>query len=632
MLGEWHKLICQQIFILEQSYLLKMVNVSLLTDIAAVLRRDSLEMTTAAGSGHPTSCLSCADIMSVLFFNEMKYDTAQALHTENDEFILSKGHAAAIYYAALSRAGCLKTSLQTYRQLSSPLEGHPTPNASPWIKITSGSLGQGLSVGIGMALAAKLLKRNYRTYVLLGDSELAEGSIYEAAQLAVEYDLGNLCAIVDINRLGQRGETIVGHNLQRYKQRFSGFGWNVISVDGHNIKQIMQALVSARRSKKPSVILAKTFKGKGVSFLSNKEGWHGKALNTEELARALAELPNPTFPGVTIKKPSGKGNITGQKISVPAPSEYSEKEEHATREAYGNALAKLAESNKHVLAVDAEVSNSTFADRVKKQSPAQFIEAYIAEQNMIGMAQGLSCKGFNVFASSFAAFLSRAHDQLRMAALSGASFSVCGSHAGVSIGEDGGSQMGLEDIGMFRSLFGSSVLYPSDAISAEKLTYLAAKNDGITYLRTTRPKTPHVYTNDDSFTLGGFGILRSSTKDKVVLAGAGITLHEALKAQEILQQKGILTAVVDIYCVKPFDYTAFLAFVNKHGGKLVIAEDHYAQGGIGEMLAEGLVNTDIELLHLAVRDLPHSGKGEELLSKYEIDADALVRSALSLNA
>lgn len=604
-----------------------MVMVSVLKDIATHLRRDSLEMTSVAGSGHPTSCLSCADIMSVLFFEEMSYDPSNVTHSENDEFILSKGHAAAIYYSALARAGCLKTPLMTYRQLTSPLEGHPTPTASPWVKIASGSLGQGLSVGVGMALAAKLSKRSYRTYVLLGDSELAEGSIYEAVELADRYKLDNLCAIVDVNRLGQRGETMVGHNLERYKKRFEGFGWHAISIDGHSIPQLTRAFALARKAKKPTVILAKTLKGKGVSFLADKEGWHGKALNHEELSRALAELEVGDMPAVRTHKPKGKDQTKVEKLKLPSVHAYPRNIEVATRESYGTALAALCDLNKQILAVDAEVSNSTFADRVKKKNPQQFVEAYIAEQNMVGMAQGLSAKGFRVFASSFAAFLSRAHDQLRMASLSKASFTVCGSHAGVSIGEDGGSQMGLDDIAMFRNLPESVVLYPSDAYSAEKLTHLAAQTKGICYVRTTRPKTELIYTADTHFRLGSFGSVKASTGDKIVLVGAGITLHEALKAHEQLLEKGINSSVIDIYCVKPFDYTSFISFVQKHGNKVIVAEDHFSQGGIGEMLAEGIVNTGIELTHLAVREIPHSGKASELLAKYGIDAAAYVKAA-----
>jgi len=460
-----------------------------LQDMANVLRIDVLKMTTAAGSGHPTTCMSCAEIMSTLFFDEMSYDTKNPNNPDNDEFILSKGHAAPILYSSLFRAGCIKHNLMNLRKLTSPLEGHPVPKSLNWIKVATGSLGQGLSVGVGFALAAKMQNRKFMTYVLLGDSEVAEGSVYEALEIAAHYKLNNLVAIVDVNRLGQTGETLLGHNILEYKKRFKGFGCNVLATNGHNIKEIKSALNNAKKSKKPTVILAKTFKGKGVSFLENKEDWHGKALNQDELDLAMTELPIPKMHQFKIQKPKR----TKFKFSMKSfkPNSYKLGDEVATREAYGKALAKLAEKNSNVIATDAEVSNSTKAGEVKKLTPKQFVEGFIAEQNLVGMSLGLSKKGFNVFASSFAAFLSRAHDQIRMAALSSASFTLSGSHAGVSIGEDGGSQMGLEDISMMRSLPDSVVLYPSDAVSTEKLIQLSSKlKKGIKYIRTTRSKVP----------------------------------------------------------------------------------------------------------------------------------------------
>ena len=513
------------------------MNTKTLQDMANILRRDVLKMTTAAGSGHPTSCLSCAEIMSVLFFNEMSYNPKSPFNPDNDEFILSKGHAAPILYSSLYRAGCIKTDLMKLRKLNSPLEGHPVPRSLDWIKVATGSLGQGLSVGVGFGLAGKLQKRKFRTYVLLGDSEAAEGSVFEALELASHYKLNNLVAIVDINRLGQRGETLLGHKISDYRKRFMGFGWDVVTINGHDIKQIRKALDKSKHSKKPTLILARTFKGHGVSFLENKEGWHGKTLNSQELEKALKEVPNPKIPKIKILKPR-KINFKF-KTNKPKQNSYQIGEEISVREAYGKSLANLAQANSNVVAVDGEVSNSTKSDFLKKVKPKQFVEAYIAEQNMVGMALGLSKKGFNVFASTFAAFLTRAHDQIRMASLSSPkNLTFCGSHSGVSIGEDGASQMGLEDISLFRSLPDSIVFCPSDAVSTGKLTVLCSKLKGLKYIRTTRPKTRVIYKNNENFKLGDFKVLRSSRKDKAVIVGTGITTHEALKAWgELKKQK-----------------------------------------------------------------------------------------------
>jgi len=389
-----------------------------LQDLANILRRDVLKMTTEAGSGHPTSCMSCAEIISVLFFDEMKYDIKDAFNPNNDEFILSKGHAAPILYSALKRAGCIKEDLSNLRKIGSNLEGHPIPNGLEWIKVATGSLGQGLSVGVGMALAGKLQNRKFRTFVLLGDSEMTEGSNYEALQLGAYYNLNNLIAIVDVNRLGQRGETIHGHKISNYKKQLEGFGWNVLVINGHDIKEIKKAISNSDKSKRPTIILAKTFKGKGVSFLEDKNGWHGKAIPKEKLEKALSEIPNPKIPEIKINKPKdikNKIKSRNRKINL---SQYKKGEEIATREGYGYALANIAKSKSDILAIDGEVSNSTKSEKIKKVNPKQFVEGFIAEQNMVGMALGLEKKGFNVFASSFAAFLSRAHDQIRMSAVS----------------------------------------------------------------------------------------------------------------------------------------------------------------------------------------------------------------------
>ena len=608
-----------------------MANEKQLFDIANVLRRDVAEMTSAAGSGHPSSCFSCAEIMATLFFHEMKYDVKNPENPDNDEFILSKGHAAPIYYSALFRAGCIKQNLKSLRKLWSPLEGHPTPQSLKWVKVATGSLGQGASIGIGMALAGRLQGRKFRTYVLLGDSEMAEGSVYEALQLAPHYNLENLCLIIDANRLGQRGETMIGHGLKRFAEGIRSFKWHTIIVDGHNVGELIKALGEAHKSGMPTAIIAKTFKGKGVSFMENKEEWHGKVMNKKELEIALKEIPNVKIPKVKIEKPEKLEVAVNKKKKIEINS-YELNAGVATRMAYGKALRNLAISDAKVIAVDAEVSNSTHSDEVKKVRPGQFVEAFIAEQDMVGICLGMSKKGFNVFGSTFAAFLSRAHDQIRMSALSNANFTLCGSHAGVSIGEDGASQMGLEDIAMFRALPNSIVLYPSDGVSTEKLVYLSAKTRGLKYIRTTRGKTPVVYSQKEEFKIGDFKILKQGKKDKVVLVGAGITLHESLAAYEMLKKSKIDSAVVDLYCVKPFEPKKFVSFVRKHGKKIVIAEDHYEEGGIGEMLAEELENLDagIEMKHLFVGEIPHSGKPEELLKKYGIDAEAIAKAAKKL--
>ncbi|PIN94473.1 transketolase [Candidatus Pacearchaeota archaeon CG10_big_fil_rev_8_21_14_0_10_30_48] len=601
-----------------------MVTKKQLSDIANVLRRDVAIMTTNSGSGHLTSCFSCAEILSCLFFHEMVWDIKDSKNPDNDEFILSKGHASPILYSALYRSGAIKHNLNNLRKLNSPLEGHPMPKSLSQIKVATGSLGQGLSVGIGMAFASKLQGRKFRIFVLMGDSETSEGSVWEAFQLASHYKLNNLCAIIDANRLGQRGQTMLGHDVKTYKKRIQSFGWNTLVVDGHNINQLIKALLNSKKSQKPTCIIAKTFKGKGVSFLENKENWHGRVMDNRHLHQALDELPHVSMPKIKIKKPIKMNEIKIKYLSSK-PLNYSFGKEIATREAYGETLANLAILNNKIIAIDAEVSNSTRSEEVKKRTPRQFIETFIAEQNLIGIALGLSVKGFKPFASTFATFLTRAHDQIRMASLSSADFTICGSHAGVSIGEDGASQMGLEDISMFRSLPNSTIFYPSDAVSTKELTKLASKNKGITYIRTTRPKTQVIYANNEKFPIGDFKILKESKKDKGVIIGAGITLHESLEAHKNLMKKNFNVAVVDLYCIKPFNSKKLIDFIKKHGNKIVISEDHYQEGGIGEMLAEELENTNIKIKHLYVSEIPHSGTKEELLKKYKIDSSAIVK-------
>ena len=589
-----------------------MVSSKDLKDIANIMRRDVLEMTTKAGSGHPTSCMSCAEIISCLFFGHMKYDIKDPHANNNDEFILSKGHAAPILYSALFRTGAVSGNIMNLRKFGSKFEGHPLPSVFPWAKVATGSLGQGLSVGVGMALAAKLDGRDYNTYVLLGDSEMAEGSNYEAMQLANYYKLNNLTAIIDMNKLGQRGETMLGHDAISYKKRFESFGWKAIIVDGHNISDIISGL--RKKSKTPKVIIAMTLKGKGFDYIQNKNGWHGKALDEGLLRLALKKIPNPTMPKFNIEK---RKKFSHRIKTNPVKfNNYRIGSSIATRKAYGNILNKLGQSNKNILALDAEVSNSTHSNKINKN---QFIECFIAEQNMIGMSLGLSKKGYNIFASTFAAFLTRAHDQLRMATFSNANFTVCGSHAGVSIGQDGVSQMGLGDLSMFRNFPESTIFYPSDAVSCEKLTVLASRIKGLKYIRTTRADTPVLYNKKEKFELGNFKILKRGSD--CTLVGSGITLHKCLKASEKL--KGC--SVIDLYCVKPFKKEKFLDFVKKHGKKIVVVEDHFKEGGIGEMITS-LLDNNIKIKHLCIKKIPHSGDKDKLMEKYGINEDSIIEA------
>ena len=584
------------------------------------LRQHVLIMTTRAGSGHATTCLSMAELMSCLFFDEMQYNIKNPDDLANDEFVLSKGHASPILWAALAEAGIVPLKkLEEYRQYPSPLEGHPTPNM-PWVKAATGSLGQGLGIGVGMAWAMKQRRLGARVFVMMGDGECAEGNVWEAAELARKLDLSNIAAIVDCNRLGQSGESLHGHNIQKWQKKWAAFGWNTFVIDGHKVHDILKALSQARATHGPSIILAKTFKGRGVSFLENKEGWHGKALKPDELARALNELG--PMPGIDAKKLVNvppKPHCEPLKEKAPAPPKYNVSDMVATREAYGTMLEKLGLNDK-IIAIDGDVKNSTFSERFKEFYPERFIEAYIAEQNMVCMAVGVATKGFLPFVSTFGAFFTRAHDQLRMAAISRSGIRCCGSHVGVSIGEDGPSQMGLEDLALFRSLPNSIVLYPCDAVSAEKCTQLLAEHEGnIGYLRTSRPKTPVIYGNQESFRIGGSKIVRRSFRDKVIIISAGVTLHEAIKASDVLRKEKIFVRVLDAYSVKPLDEKAILSA--SRGRKVVVVEDHYAEGGLGEAISA----LGIPVVHLCIRDIPRSGRPEVLLHTHGIDAEAIVK-------
>jgi transketolase len=600
-----------------------------LEKIAARLRIHSVKMTTKAGSGHPTTCLSMADLLACLFFDEMKYDPKNPDNWGNDELVLSKGHAAPILWAAYAEAGIIpEKSLMNLRKITSVLEGHPTPRMK-WIKSATGSLGQGLSVGVGMALVMKLGKSPGRVYVFSGDAECAEGSVWEAVNMAFLHKLRNLCMIVDINRLGQSGETMHGHDIKAYERKFEAFGWDVITVDGHKIDEILKALKKARENSMPTVILAKTIKGKGISFVENKNGWHGKPLTGEDSKRALEELgPMPSIDAKKyVRKPKKTQNHQATKRYNFKRTVY--KDKTATRRAYGNALLNLGKINETVVALDGDVKNSTYAEDFFKSFPKRSFQSYIAEQNMVGMSIGMSAKGYLPFLATFSAFLTRAHDQIRMSAYSFSNIKLAGSHSGVSIGADGPSQMGLEDLSIFRPIPGCAVLYPCDAYSTEACVESMAKHKGLAYIRTTRPATPLIYGKDDKFPVGGSKVLKKSKNDVATVIGAGISVHEALKAYDELKGERISVRIIDAYSVEPIDKDSILKEVEKAGKKVVVVEDHFQNGGLGDAVAQAL-SGKAEIVHLAVKDLPRSGKPEELLDKYGIDASHIKRAVKEL--
>jgi len=597
-----------------------------LKDKANILRLHSIRSTTKAKSGHPTSCLSSAEIVATLFFKVMKIDPDHIDYLDNDEFVLSKGHAAPLLYAALAEAGVIaREKLMTLRQFDSELEGHPVPRIKG-IRVATGSLGQGLSIGLGMAYAKKLLGIDRRVYVLLGDGEVAEGSIWEALNLAGKLRMSNLVAILDMNRLGQSEPTMFQWDWQAYAERVKAFGWNVTVCDGHDVKDLIRAFDEAKKSDKPFFIIAKTVKGKGVSFLENVEGRHGRALSEEELSKAEKEIL-PKIKNIDFQPE----NFIDAKFPIESRNKYSIKTEYqigdmvATRVAFGKALVKLGEQNDKMVVLDGDVKNSTFTIYFFDRFPERSLQCYIAEQNMIGVAIGLQTQGFDVFLSSFACFLSRAYDQIRMATYSRANLKIAGSHAGVSIGKDGPSQMGLEDLALFRTLFGSIVLYPCDAVSAEKLTCEMANYEGISYIRTTRPKTPVIYDNNEEFHVGGSKVLRWSKNDEVTVVAGGITVHEALKAYEKLKSEGIHVRVIDCYSIKPLDAETLIK-ASEETKHIITVEDHYPEGGIGEAVASLGLKPHI----LAIRKMPHSGEPEELLAEQGIDAAGIIKKVKEL--
>jgi transketolase len=603
-------------------------------ELGQQLRVDSVRSSSAAGSGHPTSSMSAADLMAVLISKYLHYDFAAPDDPRNDHLIFSKGHASPLLYAIYKAAGAITDDeMLTFRKRGSRLEGHPTPRL-PWVDVATGSLGQGLPIGVGVALAGKRLDRlSYRVWVLTGDSELAEGSMWEAFEHAAESGLDNLTAICDINRLGQTGETMHGWDLGYYARRLESTGWHTIQIDGHDVAQIDDAFGEALAATgKPTAILAKTVKGQGYSGTADKPGKHGKAVDAAEEEKAIAELGGIRNIRVEVAKPDGSDaphrfEVSG---SVALPR-YEPGGKEATRKAYGEALTALGRARGEVVALDGEVSNSTYSEIFRDAIPDRYFEMYIAEQQMAAAAVGIQVRGWRPFASTFAAFWTRAYDFIRMAAISRANVRLVGSHAGVSIGEDGPSQMALEDLAAFRAVHGSTVLYPSDANQCAKLVAQMADLDGIVFLRTTREKMPVIYAPDDEFPIGGSRAVRRSDTDQVTLIGAGVTLHEAIKAADALAADGIAARVIDLYSVKPLDRETVLAAA-RETGRIVTAEDHWPEGGLGEavlsVLAEANVPARVTLL--AVRHMPGSATPQEQLAEAAIDASAIVTAARSL--
>jgi transketolase len=604
-----------------------------LRGLAALIRRWILVATTTAGSGHATSSLSAADLMTgLLFGGAFRFDAADPGRADNDRLIFSKGHASPLLYALWCAAGAVTPGeLLTLRRLGSRLEGHPTP-AFPYAEAATGSLGQGLSVGLGMALNARRLDRlSSRAWVLLGDSEMAEGSVWEAVGLAAHYRLDNLVGVLDVNRLGQRGETMLGRDAEAHARRVAAFGWETKVIDGHAMAEVLAACRWAQEADgRPRMIVARTVKGKGVSFIEDREGWHGKALGRDELERALGEIgPVDEALRGSIAPPPGEAPPLREAAAV-APPAYDPGRPVATRRAYGNALRRIAPAFPELVVLDGEVGNSTYAEVFAQAFPARFFEMYVAEQNMVGAALGLSRRGKKPFVSTFAAFLTRAFDQIRMCRWSEADVAFCGSHAGVSIGEDGASQMGLEDIALFRSILDAVVLYPADAVATERLVEEAARHRGITYLRTTRRETPLLYGAGEEFPIGGCKVLRRSARDVATVVAAGVTLHEALAAHAALEREGCAVRVIDLYSVKPVDAATLREAARETRG-IVTVEDHVAEGGLGEAVREALAGAAVPVRALAVRAVPHSATPDQLLELEGISAAAIARAVRGIS-
>jgi len=610
--------------------------IKLLQAKAYALRVASIKATTAVGSGHVTSSLSAADIVAALFFYAMRFDSTNPKNRTNDRFILSKGHAVPVLYAAWKELGVIsEEECLSLRRFDSVFEGHPTARFV-YNDAATGSLGCGLSIGLGMALAGRMQEKPFHTYVMLGDSEMTEGSVWEAIELAAWYEVGNLTAIVDLNGLGQSTRTIDDHHLQKHADRWQAFGWEALCINGHTMSEIIAALDYARNaSDKPVVIIAKTIKGYGIDEMENQSGFHGKVVPKKDLERVLAlmkkrfsveaaEYREPT----TVPRYEPSASLP---ISVKIIPSFKKDTRIATRKAFGEALAQAGEDNERIVSLDAEVKNSTYAELFEKRFPNRFIQCFIAEQNMIGMAIGLEARGYIPVSSTFASFITRAHDQIRMGVIGGAALRIVGSHAGVSIGEDGPSQMGLEDIALMRSLPDSIVLYPSDGVSTYALLALMLEyQKGMSYLRLTRAETPILYDASTTFHLGGFHVLRGSSHDQLCIVAAGITVHEALLAYEDLKKQGIFVSVIDLYCIKPLGQEALLTQLRRSGNKLITVEDHYLEGGLGEALCFALINEGIVIECLAVKELSRSGTPQQLLAFHRIDRTAIVDTALTM--
>jgi len=598
-------------------------------ELAQQLRVDSIRCSTAAGSGHPTSSMSAADLMAVLLARHLRYDWQRPDDPANDHLIFSKGHASPLLYSMFKAAGVVSDDelVNGYRRFGSRLEGHPTP-VLPWVDVATGSLGQGLPDGVGVALAGRYLDElPYRVWVLCGDSEMAEGSMWEAFDKAAYYRLDNLTAIVDVNRLGQRGPTELGWDLDAYARRLDGFGCRAIPIDGHDLGEIEKALTHAAGADRPTVILARTRKGRGFSEIEDHENWHGKPLPAEMAERAIVELGGERHLTVHGLRPEGGSARTRPSGEVTLPR-YELGAKVATRKAFGESLAAVG-ARSNVVALDGEVGNSTHAEDFAKAHPERYFEMFIAEQQLVAAAVGMSVRGYIPFAVTFAAFFTRAFDFIRMAAISAANIRLCGSHAGVEIGADGPSQMALEDLAMMRAVHGSTVLYPSDATSTARLVQEMAEHSGIVYMRTTRGAYPVLYEPDEAFPVGGAKVVRSSPDDQVTLVGAGVTLHNCLAAAEQLGRDGIRARVLDLYSVKPIDTETLVAAAAATGDRLIVVEDHYPAGGIGSAVLEAFNDAGhpVRIVHLAVRGLPGSGTPEELMEAAGISASHVAQAA-----
>ncbi len=602
------------------------------------LRLLSIESTTEAGSGHPTSALSAADMVAALFFYAMKFDPAHPKSDTNDRFILSKGHAAPVLYAAWKEVGVLSLKeVMSLRKFTSVLEGHPTPRF-PYNEAATGSLGCGLSIGLGMALSSRLKELSFFTYVLLGDSEMTEGSVWEAIELAAYYNVRNLVALVDLNGLGQTTQTIDDHHAHKHAKRWEAFGWKAICINGHAMEEIVSALDEARASDKPTVIVAKTIKGYGLEGIEGKNGWHGRAVPKDQLPGLLASMKKRFEPESEMRQeplPVARYSPTPRHpivLNLP-PAPYTRQTKLATRKAFGESLAIAGSFEERIVSLDAEVKNSTFAETFEHKFPNRFIQSFVAEQNMIGMGIGFYARGYIPVCSTFASFITRAHDQIRMAAIDRAALRIAGSHAGVSIGEDGPSQMGLEDIALFRAIPDSIILYPCDAVSTYALVQkMIAYQEGMSYLRLTRMDTPCIYEPSQEFMVGGCNVIKESDEDQVCIIAAGVTLFEALKAYEELKQRNIKVSLIDLYSVKPLDRETILRQARKAHNNIITVEDHYLQGGLGEAVCYALRNESLTIQVLAVKEISRSGKPEELLAFHGIDHTAIVQAVYTLIA